>query len=434
MSLQVDSHRRSRSKSPGRERERSRDRSRVAVERIERVPSPPTRSRYDDSDDSDRSYRHEERSREKPKVLAVEPRYSNSQHRSTSPLPGSYPQPSGYRQQEEVVQTRYGDRREKEYYNERSRRAPSPDRSRYSDAYKYAEADPRTRDSRRYEGELSEKVKNVSINLPGGIKVAGGVSVGRSKSPLPQFDRPESPTFIEKVMKKDENPLAYGQSYDKPKKYEYAKPNENITYTARPAADSFEHESRSKNPTKYRGDSSEVVTVEPNRPRHESNASLGYGSSLAPGARGSHERSSSPRPHSLSVSSAHGHSMSLSAAPGSPLLESYHGTYQSISPMPSPMLLATSPYGGAMEPLSPLTSDNESSSTAKKQRHARFHDPSDDAERLAKALRGEKKSPDVDPLVEILPALTHKQMLDLRAEYKRLVKTGPEKYVFQSIK
>lgn len=82
-----------------------------------------------------------------------------------------------------------------------------------------------------------------------------------------------------------------------------------------------------------------------------------------------------------------------------------------------------------MEPLSPLTSDNESLSTAKKRRHARFHDPGDDAEKLAKALKGEKKFPDVEPLIEILPALTHKQMLDLRAEYKRLVKTGSEKCV-----
>lgn len=82
-----------------------------------------------------------------------------------------------------------------------------------------------------------------------------------------------------------------------------------------------------------------------------------------------------------------------------------------------------------MEPLSPLSSDNEGSSVAKTRRHARFHDPRDDAEILAKALRGEKKSPDVEPLIEILPALTQKQMLDLRGEYKKLVKTGPEKYV-----
>lgn len=395
---------------------------------MERAPSPP-RSRYDESGDSDRSYRYEERTRRSSNVVAVDPRYSQYPA-APLPLPGAYPQPSSSRQEEareEVVQNRYGDQREKQYYND-----PKPDHSRYPDSYKYAEGDLRSRDElRRHEEEIREKKKKLSINLPGGIKVAGGISVGRSKSPRPQFDRPESPTFIEKVMKKDENPLAYGLSYEVPKQYEYAKPNENLTYSRACPGDasrtvSFEQESRSRNSTKYRVENSEVVTVEPGRPRHQSNASPGYGSSLT-AARSGRERDPSPRPHSLSVSSPHGAHLSLAAAPGSPLLESYHGTYQSISPMPSPMLLAISPHETAMEPFSPLSSDNEGSSTTRKKRHARFHDPRDDAESLAKALKGEKRSPDLEPLIELLPALTHKQMLDLRAEYKKLVKTGPEK-------
>lgn len=431
MSLQVESHRRSRSKSPGRERSRSRvDERRVEVERIERAPS---RSRYDDdSDDSDRSYGYEERTERRTKITTAEPRHS--QYHSTSQVPGAFPQSSSYRQEEDV-QTRYSDRREKEYYEDSKH--SRPEYSRHTDSYKYAETDHRRDDARRYE-EISEKTKNMSINLPGGIKVAGGISVGRSK---PHFDRPESPTFVEKITKKDDNPLAYGRAYEVPKKFEYAKQEESVTYSSSSrhgdSHSSHERDSHSRNPTKYRSEKTDMVTVEPGRSRHESIPSHGYGASLAAGSRSGRERDPSPRPHShsqslsthsLSVSSHHPTSLSLAAAPGSPLLESYHGTYQSISPMPSPMLLAATGYG-EMEPLSPLSSDNEGSSMARKRRHARFHDPRDDAETLARALKGEKKSPDVEPLIEILPALTHKQLMDLRAEYKIIVKTGPGKGV-----
>jgi hypothetical protein len=42
-------------------------------------------------------------------------------------------------------------------------------------------------------------------------------------------------------------------------------------------------------------------------------------------------------------------------------------------------------------------------------------------------LKGEKRAPDTAPLIEILPGLTHEQILDLRVEYKRIVKTGHDK-------
>ncbi|KAI1140715.1 Annexin [Hypoxylon sp. FL0543] len=125
----------------------------------------------------------------------------------------------------------------------------------------------------------------------------------------------------------------------------------------------------------------------------------------------------------------HSASHSLSSAPPSPLLESYHGTYQSMSPMPSPLLLAQeSPrHSDFIEPLSPSLSDGESNNGEKKRRRARFHDPVDDAARLAKALKGDHFPPDTEPLIEILPGMTHEQIMELRVEYKRLVKTGPER-------
>ncbi|KAI1392277.1 Annexin [Hypoxylon trugodes] len=153
---------------------------------------------------------------------------------------------------------------------------------------------------------------------------------------------------------------------------------------------------------------------------------------IDPNSTGRRDRSPLPptgRMSSLTVSTGHhSASLSLSSAPPSPLLESYHGTYQSMSPMPSPLLLAsdsprTSDY---IEPLSPSLSDGESNGE-KKRRRARFHDPVDDAARLAKALKGEHLPPDTEPLIEILPGMTHDQIMELRVEYKRLVKTGAER-------
>ena len=138
-----------------------------------------------------------------------------------------------------------------------------------------------------------------------------------------------------------------------------------------------------------------------------------------------HHRASS----SLTVNTGHSSpSLSLANAPPSPLLEAYHGTYQSMSPMPSPLLMASSGPGGSstdLEPLSPGLSDSEAGE--KKRRRARFHDPVDDAARLAQALRGDRNSPDTEPLIELLPGMTHEQLMELRTEYKRLVKAGADR-------
>ncbi|KAJ3467279.1 hypothetical protein FSOLCH5_004266 [Fusarium solani] len=115
---------------------------------------------------------------------------------------------------------------------------------------------------------------------------------------------------------------------------------------------------------------------------------------------------------------------SLANAPPSPMLESYYGTYQACSPMPSPLLLPSAD-DKALEPLSPLGSDNEGDSR-RRSRRARFHDAEDITTQLAQALKSSHRL-DTAPLIEILPSLTHEQVMELRAEYKRLVKTGPER-------
>ncbi|KAI1764888.1 Annexin [Hypoxylon sp. FL1150] len=151
--------------------------------------------------------------------------------------------------------------------------------------------------------------------------------------------------------------------------------------------------------------------------------------SATPSSMSRRDRSPTGRMSTLSVNTGH-HSatFSLSSAPPSPLLESYHGTYQSMSPMPSPLLLASDDPRSSdiLEPLSPSLSDGESNGE-KKRRRARFHDPVDDAARLAKALKGDHQPPDMEPLIEILPGMTHDQIMELRVEYKRLVKTGAER-------
>ncbi|KAI1187337.1 Annexin [Nemania serpens] len=151
-------------------------------------------------------------------------------------------------------------------------------------------------------------------------------------------------------------------------------------------------------------------------------------------------RDTSPHPptarmSTLSVNTGH-HSASLSyssssgAPPASPLLESYHGTYQQSSPMPSPLILASySPRTSGIdmiEPLSPGLSDGDGGEK-KTRRRARFYDPEEDAERLSQALKGEHRAPKTETLIEILPGLTHEQVMELRSQYKKLVKIGPDK-------
>ncbi|KAL7923390.1 hypothetical protein ACQKWADRAFT_289510 [Trichoderma austrokoningii] len=152
------------------------------------------------------------------------------------------------------------------------------------------------------------------------------------------------------------------------------------------------------------------------------------------GRSGGRDRSPQPpigRMSSLTVNTGPRQaSLSLASAPASPLLESYHGTYQNCSPMPSPLLLASRHPGDmprVVDALSPL-SDGEGDTRLN--RRARFHDPLDIASRLAKALTGVRRpevAPEVAPVIEILPSLSHKQVMELRTKYKEIVKTGVDR-------
>ncbi|KAI5867775.1 hypothetical protein GGS23DRAFT_194770 [Durotheca rogersii] len=221
----------------------------------------------------------------------------------------------------------------------------------------------------------------------------------------------------EEKKKKLEEDLAYGSAHSRP---EPQRPGsrDRATYVA---SGRYEDGRPSSRPGSYYGRPGSPD----GRPRDS------YGASVRvveprPSSRGSRgERSPSRRMSRLTVNTGHhAASLSVSSIPASPLLESYYGTYQAMSPL---LLAVNDPKNSDLvEPLSPGLSDGEGGGD-KKRRRARFHDPVDDAARLAKALKGDRSLPDIDPLVEILPGMTHDQLMDLRIEYKRLVKTGPER-------
>ena len=159
--------------------------------------------------------------------------------------------------------------------------------------------------------------------------------------------------------------------------------------------------------------------------------------------------------------------------PPSPLLEAYQGVYQSISPMPQAMMLgdddidhlpsldslspresrqgrhrahsrsgrspsplppskrdklALAAYSSARDPYDPYgdsdrdrdrdrNRDRRDNGRKKEERRARVYDAEPDALAIVDALSA--RTPDVDTLIDILPALSHDQMLELRTEYKR---------------
>ncbi|CBX94991.1 hypothetical protein LEMA_P114060.1 [Plenodomus lingam JN3] len=148
--------------------------------------------------------------------------------------------------------------------------------------------------------------------------------------------------------------------------------------------------------------------------------------------------------------------------PPSPLLEAYHGTYQSISPMPNAMFIdddidhlsslddypprypdpPRSSHGrhrsrsNVRRSPSPLRQSSRQKdrlaleaygggggggggrlAPEKEKRRVKIYDAEDDAKDLVEALAA--RIPDADPIIEILPTLSHDQILELRAEYKR---------------
>jgi len=244
------------------------------------------------------------------------------------------------------------------------------------------------------------------------------LAYGSSAALVDTKPKPKPSTKYEPPPPPPQQPV---HNYAMPGQWVYDKPDEKLSYSSAnatppshglPHRDSYGPDPRTSGPN--------VLTVDPPSQAH-----------------GRGDRSPNPptaRMSTLSVNTGH-HSASVSysssggAPPASPLLESYHGTYQQASPMPSPLLLAAqSPRtSGAdiLDPLSPAISDGEGG--RKPRRGVRFYDPEEDAERVAQALKGEHRAPKTETLIEILPGLTHEQVMELRSQYKKLVKRGLDK-------
>lgn len=461
MSLSVDdSGRRSRSRSPGGRRRAAPDEDEVRS-RSRGPPTTTTMAPANAANAAPYPYPSDDRTG-RSSSPAYEYERLASWGRPASPARDDpYAAAGGYRSSrekvdEEDVRVAYGGgRREKDYRYERER---TSDRER-----------DRAKDRERERRDRSPAPGLDSFNyLPQKYaqKMAGGPLGEDPKYSRESLHERDSDRERERDRdrgkdrsKRDyDDDLAYGNepgpkySYGEVKPWEYERTDRYVREDARYSSSSLDPRpsaNRAPSPgppqrsesNKYHRDSylgaddprrssASVVTVEPGGQGPRRSA-----------MKGGRERDASPQPptarmSSLSVNTGHPSSSAslLSGAPASPLLESYHGTYQSMSPMPSPLLLPTG-HGGSSSSshdvisVSPIGSDGEGygGEGRKKARRARFHDPVDDAARLAKALKGERRAPETEPLIEILPGLTHEQVMELRAEYKRLVKTGSER-------
>ncbi|KAI1261551.1 Annexin [Xylariaceae sp. FL1019] len=400
MSLQVGGSRaRGRSKSPA-----ARDRNRIeqspSINAV-RMPSPPSGFSYDDSAPRHNPYGYSHNG-------------NRDSYRMTSPTQES----NYYRRSSEGIDmpTMPDDRGG--YYSKFSAHEPKKSKGdvdvvdavqdtirRGADAFlpaKYA-SKLRDSDSDREQKKNSKKAK-AEDDLAYGSTAALVTEAKPSHKPSNSVHKPAEPT----------------PNYAMPGQWVYDKPDENVAYSTvnkpPPAQGHAHHPSYGADP---RTSGANILTVDP----------------TSHGRQDKSPRPPTQRMSTLSVNAGH-HSASFSygssggAPPASPLLESYHGTYQQSSPMPSPLLLAAhSPRTSGldiMEPLSPGFSDGEGGEK-KAKRRARFYDPEEDADRLAQALKGEHRAPKTETLIEILPGLTHEQVLELRSQYKKLVKTGPDK-------
>ncbi|KAH6630334.1 hypothetical protein B0J18DRAFT_364136 [Chaetomium sp. MPI-SDFR-AT-0129] len=394
MSLQVDdSSRRTRSRSPGRRRgDDERDRSRVRSSQITDGPYPSSTDAYRNPSSAAYDY---ERLPAWPSGDVVDADY----------YPSSRGQPTASRSDDPYAAARQGGRHR-------------------SDSDREAAAARAARPDLYLPQKYSSNIRPVEPALS---------SPRHSRDSFGSKDR-DSDRERERRRKKEklENDLAYGSlpgPSSKSKPHSSSSPHRDNSYgysQQRP------WDGSKPSPEEPRYSASHLDIQGPSsRPGRE--PSPGPGEPL----KSAMKRSRSPQPPTLSMSTLtvqnpnphYAGAQSVSAAPASPLLEAYHGTYQSMSPMPSPLLFPTNSGSNPqiLDALSPLEYDDDRSGDKRRARRARFADPADDAARLAKALKGERRAPDTEPLVEILPGLTHEQVMELRVEYKRLVKTGSER-------
>ncbi|KAI9860046.1 MAG: hypothetical protein M1813_006394 [Trichoglossum hirsutum] len=324
------------------------------------------------------------------------------------------------------------------------RNVPPQDHPPYAEQSQYHWADvPQSPQGYEHpQSPSSGKDRSLSLNASGGFNVNLGGNrphAGSVSSPTaPQYAQPTPPQYAQPTLPQYAQPQQYGYGqvpappvgrpevmkihssgpppprpshsprppspspttgYANPSQYQYSQQPERIQYNYKPPSKPVQYVNEPSN--------SNILTVSPG------GGGGGGGVLHAPPSPGLH--ASMGR---LSVSG--GASLSFGhgqAPPASPLLEAYHGTYQSISPMPSPMMLASRPDDD-LDDLDPLDdSSDDDGGRLGYHRPVKRYDPESDAIDLVEALRHSKVDP--DPLIEILPRLGEKQILELRVEFKK---------------
>ena len=228
--------------------------------------------------------------------------------------------------------------------------------------------------------------------------------------------------------------------------YQYAQPPSEITYTAKPqtGTSSLQHTQREQGaryeqlPRSYSYDREQTVERAPGRGKDKSDKKSSSSKNVRLSVdTGSHGAPRSPglaaQTSRLSVSGirpdSHGPPSPGGLPPPSPLLEPYHGTYQQMSPLP--MILRPRDDEDELDMLSPLspqvsrTGDRDDRLSrdahgSKEKKKVKLYDPEEDAKIISQALG--KRTVDTAVVCEVLPGLSHDQVMYLRKEYKKQVK------------
>lgn len=260
---------------------------------------------------------------------------------------------------------------------------------------------------------------------------------------------PEKITYSAKPSQSSQanyTPNAYGQPPPQDVRYNsaaYGQPQaqqHSYSYSSAPAGQFHDQMPRTYSHNAYESDA-HIMDITPGRERSDTRSSAKnsrvsvhtqQGTSLsAPRSPGL-----GPRMDRLSVSGSRPDLQGFGGGmpPPSPLLEAYHGTYQSISPMP----LAIRPDDDLddldFEPLSPSLSREHrgghkpndrlaqdlAAKDRKEKKRVKLYDAEEDAKGIASALNHHKVN--ADAICDILPHLSHDQIMEVHKEYKKQVK------------
>ena len=233
--------------------------------------------------------------------------------------------------------------------------------------------------------------------------------------------------------------------------YQYAQPPQEITYTTKPQTGATKAQYTQSGQGQYQqlprnygayDQGADIVDITPGKDKPDRKSakssksksvrlsvdtrnSGGLNAPRSPGMTGRMDRLSvSGNRPDLSVPGSTG-----GLPPPSPMLEAYHGTYQQISPMPLAMRMDDDDELDDLEPLSPQAArsankdgDRLSRDAArqKEKKRVMIYSGEEDAKSISQALG--RSRIDSGVICDILPGLSHDNILELRKEYKKQVK------------